>query len=160
MRPTAIHDIVDLVGDYENTFHLVFVHRDQDGSTDRVRREWIGPLAAAWDAAERVERLVPVVPVRKTEAWLLADGDALRSVLGIRWSDARLGVPGRAADVERIIEPKDPVRALANRLNRPIEDFFEELGESVSLDVLAGVPSFAEVRNRIVGSLADLGYRR
>jgi hypothetical protein len=101
-----------------------------------------------------------VVPVRKTEAWVLADGDALRGVLGINWPDARLGAPGRAADVERIADPKVPIREFVGRLKRPIEDFYEELAESISLDRLGEVPSFAEVRGRISDSLAGLGYRR
>jgi hypothetical protein len=29
MRPLAVPDIIDLVRRHENTFHLVFVHRDQ-----------------------------------------------------------------------------------------------------------------------------------
>jgi len=65
MRPLAIPDILDLVRRHENTFHLVFVHRDQDGNTDRVRREWIDPLVTAWSHG-RTERLIPVVPVRGT----------------------------------------------------------------------------------------------
>jgi hypothetical protein len=159
MRPLAVPDIVDLIRRKANTFHLVFVQRDQDGNTDRVRREWIDPLASAWgDGLD--ELLVPVVPVRKTEAWVLADGDALRGVLGINWPDVRLGVPNRAADVERIPDPKVPIRELVRRLNRPIEDFYEELAESISLDRLCGVPSFAEVRARIGESLAEMGYRR
>ncbi|MEV6847449.1 DUF4276 family protein [Actinoplanes sp. NPDC051411] len=159
MRPLAVPDIVDLVRRHENTFHLVFVHRDQDGSTDRVQREWIDPLVVAWGDG-RAERLIPVVPVRKTEAWVLADGDALRSVLGINWTDARLGVPARPADVERLPDPKVPIRELVSRLKRPIEDFYEELAESISLDRLSAVPSFAEARARIGESLAALGYRR
>jgi hypothetical protein len=159
MRPLAVPDIVDLVRRNENTFHLVFVHRDQDGNTDRVRREWIDPLTEAW-GGRRPERLIPVVPVRKTEAWVLADGDALRGVLGINWSDVQLGVPGRAADVERIPDPKVPIREIVRRLNRPIEDFYEELAESISLERLCGIPSFVDVRARVAGSLADLGYRR
>jgi hypothetical protein len=113
----------------------------------------------AW-GDERAERLIPVVPVRKTEAWVLADGDALRSVLGINWTDVRLGVPARAADVERVPDPKVPIREIVGRLKRPIEDFYEELAESISLERLGDVPSFAGMRSQICETLAELGYRR
>ncbi|MFI6072761.1 hypothetical protein ACIA5C_14350 [Actinoplanes sp. NPDC051343] len=89
-----------------------------------------------------------MVPVRKTE------------VLGINWPDARLGVPTRPAEVERVPDPKVPIRKLVSRLNRPIEDFYEELAESISLDRLLEVPSFADVRSCIGDSLAALGCRR
>jgi hypothetical protein len=53
-----------------------------------------------------------------------------------------------------------PIRELASRLRRPIEDFYEKLAESISLDRLSGVPSFSEVRARVHDSLAESGYRR
>ncbi|GLY03669.1 DUF4276 family protein [Actinoplanes sp. NBRC 101535] len=157
-RPPTVPEIIGVVEANADTFHLVFVHRDQDGNTDRVRREWLDPLAEAWGTS-RPERWVPVVPVRKSEAWVLADGNALRSVLGVRWADADLGVPGRPRDVERIGEPKVPIRRLVDRLGRPIEDFYEELAEAISLDVLTTVPSFLAVRECTVRAIADLGYR-
>ncbi|MEV6349390.1 hypothetical protein [Actinoplanes sp. NPDC051851] len=158
-RPSTVPEIIELVRGHRGEFHLVFVHRDQDGNTDRVNREWIGPLLGAWDPGWP-ERLIPVIPIRKTEAWVLADGDALRDVLGVRWTDTELGVPARPRDVERIPEPKDPIGRLVRRLARPIDDFYEELAESISLDVLRTVPSFAAVRDRTTSALAQLGYRR
>ncbi|MFF5080134.1 hypothetical protein ACFY36_24030 [Actinoplanes sp. NPDC000266] len=94
------------------------------------------------------------------EAWLLADGDALRSSLGVRWSDADMGVPRRPKDVEAIVDPKIPIRRLEQRRNRSIEDFFEEIAESVSLDVLREVPSFAAFERQTISALTDMGYRR
>ncbi|WP_203815602.1 hypothetical protein [Paractinoplanes ferrugineus] len=53
------------------------------------------------------------------------------------------------------MEPEVPVRELTNRIGRPIDDFYE----SVALDVLRAVPSFAAARSATVAALADLGYR-
>jgi hypothetical protein len=53
-----------------------------------------------------------------------------------------------------------PIRELVSRLKRPIEDFYEELAESISLERLSSVPSFAEARARIGESLAVLDYQR
>ncbi|XVV11663.1 DUF4276 family protein [Actinoplanes sp. CA-131856] len=157
-RPPNIPEILDLLTENADTFHLVFVHRDQGANENRVSQEWVAPLTRAWGA--RTERLIPVIPVRETEAWLLADGDALRASLGVRWSDAEMGVPGRPKDVEAIVDPKVPIRRLEQRRNRSIEDFFEEIAEAVSLDVLREVPSFAAFERQTINALADMGYRR
>jgi len=81
-------------------------------------------------------------------------------VLGVSWSDADLGVPARPRDVEQLEEPKNPIGHLARRLGRPITDFYEELADKISLDVLRSVPSFATCRERTVDALAGLGYKR
>ncbi|HWS38123.1 MAG TPA: DUF4276 family protein [Actinoplanes sp.] len=158
-RPSTVPEILALVEEYAATYHLVFVHRDQDGSTERVNRDWFDPLRAGWNR-QWSEALVPVIPVRKTEAWVLADGAALRSVLGIRGSDKELGLPVRPRDAEQIREPKDPIRRLVKRVGRPIDDFYEELAESVDLEALSSMPSFRAVREQTVTALGGLGYRR
>ena len=109
-RPPNVPEILDLVQDNTDAFHLVFVHRDQGANPDRVRDEWMLPLAKAWGDS-RPERMVPVIPIRETEAWLLADGAALRTALGVQWSDSDMGVPGRPREVEAIADPKVPDRA-------------------------------------------------
>ena len=158
-RPPNVPEILDLIQANTDTFHVVFVHRDQGANAARLYDEWLAPLAKAWDPAWS-ERLVPVIPVRETEAWLIADGAALRTALGVQWSDADMGVPGKSRDVETIVDPKASVARLARRRGRPIEDFYEEIAESVSLDVLRRVPSFAAFEQKTTDALVDMGYRR
>ncbi len=50
--------------------------------------------------------VVPVVPVRMTEAWLLLDEVAIRSVAGKPRGKAKLTMP-RASEVESLPDPKD-----------------------------------------------------
>jgi hypothetical protein len=71
-----------------------------------------------------------------------------------------MGVPRRPRDVEGITDPKVPIRQLERRRNRSIEDFLEELAESISLEVLREVPSFAAFEARTIKALSDMGYRR
>lgn len=158
-RPSTVQEIVSLVEQHPAQFDLVFVHRDQDGDDDRVHRVWIDPLRVEW-GSERAECLIPVVPVRKTEAWILADGDALRDVLGIRSKNADLGVPPQPKRVEQIRDPKEPINRLNKRLGRPIESYYEELADAISLDVLGTVPSYQTLRTQMISALEDLGYRR
>ncbi|MFY1633446.1 DUF4276 family protein [Solwaraspora sp. WMMB335] len=75
--PVGIDDVIGLVDRSDGGFTIIFFHRDQGANAERVRREWLDPLRKRW--TDRREQLVAVVPVRETEAWLLADGQALRS---------------------------------------------------------------------------------
>jgi hypothetical protein len=156
--PPSVDQIIKIIERNDGLFSLVFVHRDHGASGERIEREWVGPLATRW--GRRSERLVMVVPVRETEAWVLADGLALRRALGVTWRDSELGVPIRPKDVEAIRDPKVPLRKTGVRIGRPVENYFERLSELVSLSVLQQVPSFAGWWERTVEALTDLGYRR
>jgi len=157
-RPHSVPETLKLVSENAGSFNVVIFQRDQGANTARVRDEWLGPLMEQW--GDRPEQLVRIVPVRETEAWMLADGDALRRVLGLRWPDKRLGVPDRPKAVEEIPDPKKPLRDLGAELGRPIDRYFERLGELVSLSVLASVPAFAWWRREAVEALTALGLRR
>ncbi|HWH00903.1 MAG TPA: DUF4276 family protein [Pilimelia sp.] len=156
--PPTVDQAIDLVDAYPRSYLVVFFHRDQGGSADRVRREWLDPLRARW--GDRAERLVAVVPVRETEAWLLADGDAIRRALGVpSWTDAQLGLPRSASDVERLPDPKKVVEALLGRVSRRPEHHLSQLGELVSLGRLSEVPAFTRWWSDTRDALLDLGFR-
>ncbi len=80
---------------------VVFVHRD----AERVR----------WQERRREvpsgERIVPVIPVRMTEAWLLIDEMAIRSAAGNPNGTVALELP-RAAQLESVPDPKEVLRRL------------------------------------------------
>lgn len=139
--PSSVDEVLDLVDRNAASFLLIFFHRDCGPNADRVEQQWLAPIRQRW--GDRRERLVPVVPVRETEAWLLADGDALRNAFGVRsWSDADLGLPPRPRDVETIPEPKRVLNDIVARVSRSAHDHFEQLGEMVSLERLGQVPAY------------------
>ncbi|WP_433531847.1 DUF4276 family protein [Micromonospora sp. CA-263727] len=157
--PPSVADVVQLVDENRAAFSLVFFHRDQGSGADRVAREWIQPLRERW--GDRAEQLVTLVPVRETEAWLLADGDALRSALGVpHWNDRSMGLPAQPASVERLPDPKRVLNDLMQRVSRSRRDHFVQLGELVSLDRLSEVPAFRRWWEETCDALVSLGYRR
>jgi hypothetical protein len=81
---------------------VIVVHRDSDNveAADR-RRE----IEQAVSSLELQSLVVPVIPVRMTEAWLLLDEMAIRHVAGNPRGRAELGLP-RGAEVERRADPK------------------------------------------------------
>lgn len=86
---------------------IVFVHRDAENQDPSRRSGEVRAGAVA--AGVAADRVVPVVPVRMTEAWLLLDEGAIRRVAG-RPNDATpLGLPGVGA-IEGIADPKQLLR--------------------------------------------------
>ena len=90
------------VKDLGGVHDLVVVHRDAD-------REGRSPRLAEIDSAVRQVMpdipLVPVIPIRMTEAWLLLDEAEIRRVAGAPNSKTPLELP-RPGNVESIADPK------------------------------------------------------
>ncbi|MGQ0840617.1 hypothetical protein [Actinokineospora sp.] len=81
---------------------LIVVHRDADNVKVDARRAEIecGAQVASYQGA-----LLPVIPVRMTEAWLLLDEPAIRQVAGNPNGKMQLPLPG-IHEVERRADPK------------------------------------------------------
>ncbi|MEV0302514.1 hypothetical protein [Streptomyces prasinus] len=109
-------------------FDIVMIHHDHN------ERSKIDSVRACFP--DEAHRIVALVPVRETEAWMLADPEALREAAPAR--DAVWAVPG---DVEKAADPKAVLRAaLGGR--RDAERDFGRLGQTVALDALRKVPGY------------------
>ncbi len=86
---------------------VLFVHRDAEAQPPDLRREEISN-ALRWAAV----RHIPVVPVRMTEAWLLADEFAIRSAAGNPNGTDNLNLP----ELRSLEEVPDPKRVLRSAL--------------------------------------------
>ncbi|WP_211216365.1 DUF4276 family protein [Longispora albida] len=81
---------------------VLVVHRDADNAGPAPRRQEIAE-ASAQSAPEAA--VIPVVPVRMTEAWLLLDEAAIRQVAGNPKGRSSLGLPN-PREAERVADPK------------------------------------------------------
>jgi len=81
--------------------HLLFVHRDAERLEWAERRREIPVL----------EQLVPVIPVRMTEAWLLTDESAIRRASGNPNGKVRLDLPP-VSRLEALPDPKAELHRL------------------------------------------------
>ena len=88
---------------------ILFVHRDAEGQTPVLRRNEIA-TSLRWSTVPHV----PVVPVRMTEAWLLADASAIRFAAGNPNGTADLGLP----ELRRLEAVPDPKQVLHEALRR------------------------------------------
>jgi len=90
--------------------HLLFVHRDADNAGREAR---VVEIQRAVTIAQRwvptLPIVLPVIPVRTIETWLLTDEDAIRQVARNPNGRIPLGLP-RVRDLERVVDPKAVVR--------------------------------------------------
>ena len=87
---------------------VVFVHRDSDSRdpAPRVQEIQVASANTEWGKS----RVVPIVPIQATEAWLLVDESAIRSVVGRPSGKADLGLP-KVRNVENEADPKATLKA-------------------------------------------------
>ena len=123
-REAVVHEVAGLLG----YFDIVMVHHDHNERTkvDAVRE----------CLPDDAHRIVALVPVRETEAWMLADPEALEEAAPTR--DATWEVP---YDVEKVADPKAVLKTALGGRRAPERDF-DRLGQTVTLDALRKLPAY------------------
>lgn len=166
-RPAAA-TFQQTVSSYADSIDLLVVHTDANSSFERAMNERINPwFGKVRDSPSRRDApvLVPGVPVRETEAWMLGDIQALNTVFGTHKTKREFGLPGHAREVEQITEPKSLLKklqklALGQRQARRVglRPLYTRLGQEVSLDVLNLIPSFARFAGDFQSALVASNY--
>jgi Domain of unknown function (DUF4276) len=149
----------------QGAISLLFIHADGGTDHSAADSERIAPAITRLKVSldDSSFGCVGVIPVRETEAWALADVDALREELGTRLSAEELQLPVRPADVERLLDPKQTLRnaqALASPSRRGRRTRFEAipagLGDRVNHHCLRQVPAFARFEAELEATLRSL----
>jgi hypothetical protein len=86
---------------------VLFIHRDAEAQAPELRRQEIAEALRGSSIPH-----IPVIPVRMTEAWLLAHETAIRSAAGNPNGAESLNLP----DVRRLENLPDPKRVLYDAL--------------------------------------------
>ena len=101
--------------------------------------------------------------MRSTDAWALADADALRRVFGTTLNNAALGVPSLARDVERLADPKATLamsftatQPPRSRARRGVAPYLDLLGGEVATQALRHLPAFTRLEVDLIGALREL----
>lgn len=140
----------------QDSWRILFVHAD--GANDPVRsmHEQVEPALNVLKASFNDDCVgVAVVPIRETEAWAIADGNAVRAAFGTELTDAQLGLPARRA-VEAVADPKAVLLSAflatnpsGRRRKQGTSPYLNTLGEAVSLHHLSELDAF----DRLVSDL-------
>ena len=148
-------------------YSLVIFHLDADArTTEQALRDRFAPGYRLVElSVEDVNQdIVPVIPVRMTEAWMLVDFEAFRQTVGTQKTGDELGFPRRPRQVEAIPEPKVVFEnAIKNsrpgrRRNIPPDDVYIPLAARVRLDLLEQVPAYQEFKQHLLTTLHALHY--
>lgn len=151
-----------------DAWHILFIHADGASFPNRAREEQVAPaMRRLEDGLGAGCRAVAVIPIRETEAWILADEKALRQAFGTSRTDADLGIPAPPREVERITDPKqvlDAVCAIATNRRRGRQRkaaaYFELIAECTSIENLEKVPAFKALYDELSEALQRLGFIR
>ncbi|WP_420311909.1 hypothetical protein ACOB87_30355 [Streptomyces sp. YS-B37] len=115
---------------------IVMIHHDHNerGKIDSVRER----------LSHAAERIIGIVPVRETEAWMLAD----HTTLPAGPASVVQGFVRSPREVEKVVDPKKALAEAFGPRHRPEYDF-DRLGQRASLRVLRQIPAY----DRWVGDL-------
>ena len=110
--------------------------------------------------------VVPLIPVRMIESWMLADPETLVNCADGNLQFGELGLPANAPDVESVLRPKTElmraIRTARRHMRRgrrgvSIEDLYPCIGDLISLERLDAVPSYAQFVLNLRQRLHSLG---
>jgi hypothetical protein len=148
---------------------ILIVHFDSDSRTisqARAERFEPGHQLVLASGPEYGKTLLPIIPVKNIEAWLLSDYDAFVRVVGTRLSKEDLNIPVHQHQVESLPDPKqayrDAVRiALTARNKRGTINYgayYEPLGREIDLNKILNVPAFRIFYEEFKATLGDLKF--
>lgn len=148
--------------DMRDAWDILFIHTD--GASDHAEQEarCVAPAVAritAPGAFDARQRCVPVVPVRETESWMLADPDALLKAWRVsRPTPAQQRALREIKHAEQITDPKVELRRLRSLLTgaAKYEDTLDMIALYVSIDKLRHLPSFQRMERALRDALTHV----
>jgi hypothetical protein len=145
--------------------HFLLYHLDADHSdtTSAYENRFSPGLQRVEAAQQGVNRqIIPVIPIRNSEAWMLADYDAFKIVTATKVHAIKLGFPDVPHQVESLSNPK---QAFENALRdaRPgsrrkllADEVCPALASEIDLSILAGIPAYQAFLERLQNTLSEL----
>lgn len=151
-------------------YHAIIIHADADHpDRNRAFEERFQP---GYEQVKRIrqieqvcENLLPLIPVQMIEAWMLADVEALRNIIGTNLTAEQLDLPTRTHTIEDNTNPKQTLQAALKKaqLNRPKrrrsidwEDLHTSLAKQINLEKLINLPSYKQFVNDLTDLLTQL----
>jgi Domain of unknown function (DUF4276) len=147
---------------------ILFFHADADSSTptNALKRRYMPAKKLLEEErlnkSNLVNQIVPIIPIRNIEAWLLADEKTLQKVLQFSIQLGVLKTISKPKQVETIQSKEEfnnlvaEVSRLQNRRLRE-NDFYKPLGEQIDLTILESVPSYKRFKDDLEAALKDAG---
>src|SRR5579884_4297501 len=148
-------------------YHALVVHKDADSRTYKETREQCfepGYLLVQNNRDIACEYVIPIIPVREVEAWMIADHEILRQILVLQERLQNLGLPKRAALVENDPDPKITFNKVVSRASKERrlrisrESLYTTLAEQIRLERLAQVAAYQKFLGELSQVLIELHF--
>lgn len=153
---------------YQSGANFLCLHLDADDPSDEaVFNRKINPLLKHFETittSNICDKILPLVPVQMTEAWMLAAPNLLREEIGTQLSYQELNLPRTP---EAISDPKqaieDAIRLARAKLSKrrrkdlSISDLYAPIGNRISLDQLEQLASYRKFKQTIEDCFRELG---
>ena len=150
-------------------YHALIIHADADAPTEVDALQYRyepGRQLVETSEDDVCDDLLPIIPIRMTEAWMIADFEAFQDVVGTVLSADDLGFPNSPHQVEAIQDPKhemsiaiDQIFSGRRRRRRVrLGQYYEPLARHVRLDELEKVPAFQQFTCDLTSVLAQLRF--
>jgi len=144
---------------------VLFVHRDADDKPYATRIDEMRAACARAGESRGLPPIIPVVPVRMLEAWLLCDEAALRRAAGNPNGRQPLDLP-RARDLESVLDPKTRLHelwreasALSTRRRHSLRVSVPRLAELTDdFSPLRRLPAFQALETEMRRTLREEGW--
>ena len=146
-------------------FYILFIHADTGGralEANMQHRSDAYREAAFTLCGFPLERCVIMAPRHETEAWMLADRNAVGEALGYNGDLNLLGLPSNAAEAERLIDPKlvlnQAIRQVRGRRAKPsAKQIIPAIAQRQDLNKLRAANSFLKFESMLSKALISLG---
>ena len=145
-----------------STINLLFIHADGDSDAPAALRERIEPCISYIQMRfPTVEfECVPVIPVRASEAWALADPNAVIAEFGTKKSAPELGIDFQQGALEKLQDPKMVLKRIhdivGGRRRKKGHLIPAGLGNRIELNSLRSLPAFRRLESELESSLRRL----
>lgn len=165
---------VDAVRDALNSgAYLLIVHTDSDKDNyeERIAHKFVPAIETLRnsedsDIRDYEQNIVPIIPIRMIEAWMLANKSIFKEEVGTTLLDSDLDITG---DPERMSDPKQKInnalkiakeRSSRNkRLNiEDISELYSPLGNKIPFQDLYRLNSYNMFTDNLRKGLKALGY--
>ena len=158
----GVEDIVDQMDGYD----IICIHADTDNlSPQQAIQQRIQPVINTIRNKGNTSCIVPIMPIRMTEAWMLADKDAFIEELDTEKSYADLNI---SSNIENIADPKqiiiEAIRIVDADLPKKergqvdISDLYTVLALSSQLSELERLSSYQTFVEDVVTCLKHLNF--
>lgn len=161
----AVPEVAEELCRNAESYHVIFIHADTGGRALEAGAEVRGPAycreahaLCGWPT----ERCVLVAPRHETEAWVMADAEAVMAALGVAGGAHRHGLPTDAAAAEALVDPKGLLGGVIAGFGRrgrrrDPSAVFARIAQDQRIEALRGSRSFRDFEAGLRRALVSLG---